>query len=101
MYWSVEGAASTRARSCASAPSSPRERSSPARRPCTTWCGRRYIGAARTARSRFLPAVVVPGARAAPGQGAARWGLSLYTPVIVKYRDEKTDAATLLEDDLR
>ena len=54
-------------------------------------------------RSLEIPAgaVVVPGARAAPGQGAARWGLSLYTPVIVKYRDEKTDAATLLEDDLR
>jgi len=46
-------------------------------------------------------AVVVPGARAVPGAAAARWGLSLYTPVIVKYRDEKTDAATLLEEDLR
>src|SRR5256885_1493467 len=32
---------------------------------------------------------------------AARWGLSLYAPVIVKYRDEKTDAATLLEEYLR
>jgi len=46
-------------------------------------------------------AVVVPGARAIPGPAAARWGLSLYTPVIIKYRDEKTDAATLLEEDLR
>ncbi len=46
-------------------------------------------------------AVVVPGARAVPGPAAARWGLSLYTPVIIKYRDEKTDAATLLEEDLR
>ena len=46
-------------------------------------------------------AVVVPGARAVPGPAAARWGLSLYTPVIIKYRDEKTDAATLLEADLR
>ena len=46
-------------------------------------------------------AVVVPGARAVPGAAAARWGLSLYTPVIIKYRDEKTDAATLLEADLR
>jgi 2,3,4,5-tetrahydropyridine-2-carboxylate N-succinyltransferase len=46
-------------------------------------------------------AVVVPGARAVPGAAAARWGLSLYTPVIIKYRDEKTDAATLLEEDLR
>jgi 2,3,4,5-tetrahydropyridine-2,6-dicarboxylate N-succinyltransferase len=46
-------------------------------------------------------AVVVPGARAAPGATAARWGLSLYTPVIVKYRDAKTDTAVLLEDYLR
>jgi 2,3,4,5-tetrahydropyridine-2-carboxylate N-succinyltransferase len=29
------------------------------------------------------------------------WGLSLYTPVIVKYRDEKTDARIQLEDLLR
>src|SRR6059058_1551269 len=46
-------------------------------------------------------AVVVPGARAVAGPAAARWGLSLYTPVIIKYRDEKTDAATLLEEGLR
>jgi 2,3,4,5-tetrahydropyridine-2,6-dicarboxylate N-succinyltransferase len=46
-------------------------------------------------------AVVVPGARAAPGAAAARWGISLYAPVIVKYRDAKTDAATALEDYLR
>src|SRR5436309_3401720 len=46
-------------------------------------------------------AVVVPGARGAPGAAAARWGISLYAPVIVKYRDEKTDAATLLEEHLR
>ncbi len=46
-------------------------------------------------------AVVVPGARGAPGASAARWGISLYAPVIVKYRDEKTDAATLLEEYLR
>src|SRR5213076_2431954 len=31
-------------------------------------------------------AVVVPGARAAPGAAAARWGISLYAPVIVKYQ---------------
>jgi 2,3,4,5-tetrahydropyridine-2-carboxylate N-succinyltransferase len=42
-------------------------------------------------------AVVVPGARAVTrGQGPS-WGLSLATPVIVKYRDEKTDAGTNLE----
>ncbi len=46
-------------------------------------------------------AVVAPGARAVQGAAAARWGISLYTPVIVKYRDEKTDAATLLEEYLR
>jgi 2,3,4,5-tetrahydropyridine-2-carboxylate N-succinyltransferase len=46
-------------------------------------------------------AVVVPGARAAHGASAARWGISLYTPVIVKYRDAKTDAAIPLEEDLR
>ncbi|HEY0794262.1 MAG TPA: 2,3,4,5-tetrahydropyridine-2,6-dicarboxylate N-succinyltransferase [Acidisarcina sp.] len=46
-------------------------------------------------------AVVVPGARAVTkGKGAA-WGLSVYTPVIVKYRDEKTELSTALEDLLR
>jgi 2,3,4,5-tetrahydropyridine-2-carboxylate N-succinyltransferase len=29
------------------------------------------------------------------------WGLSLYTPVIIKYRDDKTDLSTALEDLLR
>jgi len=46
-------------------------------------------------------AVVVPGARAVSKGNAAEWGLSLYTPVIVKYRDEKTDKALELEDFLR
>ncbi len=46
-------------------------------------------------------AVVVPGARAVQTEKGREWGLSLYTPVIVKYRDEKTDAATQLEDLLR
>src|SRR5689334_11795068 len=46
-------------------------------------------------------AVVVPGARDAQSGAAVRWGISLYTPVIVKYRDEKTDAATVLEEYLR
>ncbi len=46
-------------------------------------------------------AVVVAGARAIP-QGRGRdWNLSLYTPVIVKYRDAKTDAKVQLEDLLR
>jgi 2,3,4,5-tetrahydropyridine-2-carboxylate N-succinyltransferase len=46
-------------------------------------------------------AVVVPGSRRATDAFAERNGLSLYTPVIVKYRDEKTDAATALEEALR
>ncbi len=46
-------------------------------------------------------AVVVPGARAVNSDKGREWNLSLYAPVIVKYRDEKTDAATQLEDLLR
>ncbi|HVR72497.1 MAG TPA: 2,3,4,5-tetrahydropyridine-2,6-dicarboxylate N-succinyltransferase [Vicinamibacteria bacterium] len=46
-------------------------------------------------------AVVVPGARALAGAFAEKSGLGLYTPVIVKYRDEKTDGATALEEALR
>ncbi len=46
-------------------------------------------------------AVVVPGARAINRGKAAEWGLSLYAPVIVKYRDERTDRGVELEDILR
>jgi 2,3,4,5-tetrahydropyridine-2,6-dicarboxylate N-succinyltransferase len=46
-------------------------------------------------------AVVVPGSRAVRKGAAAAWNLSLYTPVIVKYRDEKTDQRIELEDWLR
>jgi 2,3,4,5-tetrahydropyridine-2,6-dicarboxylate N-succinyltransferase len=46
-------------------------------------------------------AVVVPGSRAASGEFAKSQGLSLYTPIIVKYRDEKTNASTTLEIALR
>jgi 2,3,4,5-tetrahydropyridine-2-carboxylate N-succinyltransferase len=50
-------------------------------------------------------AVVVPGSRAVTrGKGhplSEAWGLSLYAPVIVKYRDEKTDLSTALEELLR
>jgi 2,3,4,5-tetrahydropyridine-2-carboxylate N-succinyltransferase len=50
-------------------------------------------------------AVVVPGSRAiGKGKGhknSQEWGLSLYAPVIVKYRDEKTDLSTTLEELLR
>lgn len=46
-------------------------------------------------------AVVVPGARRMKGVFAEEHELSIATPMIVKYRDEKTDAATALEDALR
>ena len=46
-------------------------------------------------------AVVVPGSRPARGAHAERLGLQLAAPVIVKYRDARTDAATALEDALR
>ena len=46
-------------------------------------------------------AVVVPGSRAVTKGAAADLGISLYTPVIVKYRDEKTDRGIELEDWLR
>jgi 2,3,4,5-tetrahydropyridine-2,6-dicarboxylate N-succinyltransferase len=42
-------------------------------------------------------AVVVPGARAVTAGAGPGWGLSLATPVIVKYRDDRTDARTELE----
>ena len=46
-------------------------------------------------------AVVVAGSRRLTDAFAERQGLALYTPVIVKYRDDKTDAATALEEALR
>jgi len=46
-------------------------------------------------------AVVVPGSRAVRKGQAADWGISLYTPVIVKYRDRKTDENVELEEWLR
>jgi len=46
-------------------------------------------------------AVVVPGSRAVTKGKGTEWNLSLYTPVIVKYRDEKTDRGVELEDWLR
>ena len=46
-------------------------------------------------------AVVVPGARHVSGGWGAEQGLCLQTPVIVKYRDERTDLATALESWLR
>ncbi|MEO7041512.1 MAG: 2,3,4,5-tetrahydropyridine-2,6-dicarboxylate N-succinyltransferase [Gemmatimonadaceae bacterium] len=46
-------------------------------------------------------AVVVPGSRPASTAWAKELKLSIATPIIVKYRDERTDAATALEDYLR
>jgi 2,3,4,5-tetrahydropyridine-2-carboxylate N-succinyltransferase len=46
-------------------------------------------------------AVVVPGARAITKGKGEELGLSIYTPIIVKYRDEKTDSSVRLEDFLR
>jgi 2,3,4,5-tetrahydropyridine-2,6-dicarboxylate N-succinyltransferase len=46
-------------------------------------------------------AVVVPGSRAVAKGAGKDWGLSLYTPVIVKYRDASTDERVQLEDWLR
>jgi 2,3,4,5-tetrahydropyridine-2,6-dicarboxylate N-succinyltransferase len=45
--------------------------------------------------------VVVPGARAVKGGWGAAEQLSLQAPIIVKYRDDKTDLATALEGWLR
>ncbi len=46
-------------------------------------------------------AVVVPGSRPLTSPQAREWGLSIATPIIVKYRDERTDARTALEEGIR
>lgn len=46
-------------------------------------------------------AVVVPGSRAVTKGKGLEWGLSVYAPVIVKYRDDKTNLSTALEELLR
>jgi 2,3,4,5-tetrahydropyridine-2-carboxylate N-succinyltransferase len=63
--------------------------------------GEVYRASAETPLTVPEDAVVVPGARAITKGKAAEWGLSLYTPVIVKYRDEKTGTSVELEDLLR
>lgn len=60
-----------------------------------------YRGDAERALEIPAGAVVVPGARAVRSGWGAEQGLALQTPVIVKYRDEKTDVATALEAWLR
>jgi len=46
-------------------------------------------------------AVVVQGSRSVTSEQGRAWGLSIYAPIIVKYRDEKTGISTKLEDYLR
>jgi 2,3,4,5-tetrahydropyridine-2,6-dicarboxylate N-succinyltransferase len=46
-------------------------------------------------------AVVIAGSRAITSGPGKDWGISVYTPVVVKYRDAKTDAKIQLEDLLR
>jgi 2,3,4,5-tetrahydropyridine-2-carboxylate N-succinyltransferase len=46
-------------------------------------------------------AVIVPGSRQLSTGFAKEHGISVQTPLIIKYRDENTDAKTALETDLR
>jgi 2,3,4,5-tetrahydropyridine-2-carboxylate N-succinyltransferase len=46
-------------------------------------------------------AVIVAGSRAVTSSPGKQWGISVYTPVIVKYRDTRTDSRIQLEDLLR
>jgi 2,3,4,5-tetrahydropyridine-2-carboxylate N-succinyltransferase len=65
---------------------------------------RREVGATwDDAKPLMIPpgAVVVPGSRAITHGRGKELGISLYTPVIIKYRDEKTDQAVRLEELLR
>jgi 2,3,4,5-tetrahydropyridine-2-carboxylate N-succinyltransferase len=64
---------------------------------------RRTVHRSENGKPLVIPenAVVVPGARAVRDDWGQTQGISLQTPVIVKYRDEKTDAATALESWLR
>jgi 2,3,4,5-tetrahydropyridine-2-carboxylate N-succinyltransferase len=61
------------------------------------------VYAATEAEPLVIPeeAVVVAGARAIQHGPGKDWGISLYTPVIVKYRDARTDSKIQLEDLLR
>jgi 2,3,4,5-tetrahydropyridine-2,6-dicarboxylate N-succinyltransferase len=64
---------------------------------------REVVHAATTGLPLEIPAgaVVIPGARAVTKAWGREHGLSVQTPIIVKYRDDRTDAATLLEEWLR
>ncbi|MFM8568464.1 MAG: 2,3,4,5-tetrahydropyridine-2,6-dicarboxylate N-succinyltransferase [Candidatus Kapaibacterium sp.] len=63
--------------------------------------GRVYRSTSDTPLTIPESAVVVAGSRAITGDFAREHGLSISTPLIVKYRDEKTDARTALESALR
>jgi len=69
--------------------------------PCSNLCKRHDSARQRGTSRSLFPAkrpVVVPGSRAVSKGKGQEWGLSLYAPVIVKYRDEKTDLSTTLEE---
>ncbi len=61
---------------------------------------REQIYAATDSSPLVIPeeAVVVPGSRAISHPAGLRWNLSLYTPIIVKYRDAKTNERVQLEN---
>jgi 2,3,4,5-tetrahydropyridine-2-carboxylate N-succinyltransferase len=63
--------------------------------------GQIYRRSAERALEIPFGAVVVPGSRPLKGTFAESHGLSITTPLIVKYRDEKTDSSTALEEALR
>jgi len=63
--------------------------------------GEVYTGTDETPLIIPEEAVVVAGARAIQRGKGKEWGISLYTPVIVKYRDQRTEAKIQLEDLLR
>ena len=60
-----------------------------------------YRGSAERPLEIPAGAVVMPGSRRVRGEWAEAEGLALQTPVVVKYRDEKTDVSTALERWLR
>jgi 2,3,4,5-tetrahydropyridine-2-carboxylate N-succinyltransferase len=64
---------------------------------------REQIYSATSGEPLVIPeeAVVVAGSRPISNGVGKKWGLALYTPVIVKYRDSGTDAKIQLEDLLR
>lgn len=64
-------------------------------------CGRTYRATREDPLRIPEGAVVVPGSRRLADPFAERHGLSVSTPLIVKYRDDKTEASTALEDALR